>query len=134
MKKDIHPEYRETTVTCGCGNTFKTRSTREKIAIEVCSNCHPFYTGRQKFVDTAGMVEKFQRKWQGQAAQKAQTVAQKTVKKAAPKPQVSRIHQTIATQLGPGKSEGPAPTPPPGAPPPAPAPAAPAPAPPAKNT
>ena len=63
MKKGIHPAYKESTVKCGCGETFTTRSTKEKILIEVCSKCHPFYTGKQKFVDTAGMVEKFQRKY-----------------------------------------------------------------------
>ena len=63
MKKKIHPKYYECTVTCGCGNTFKTRSTREKINVEICSNCHPFYTGKQKFVDTAGRVEKFLKKY-----------------------------------------------------------------------
>jgi large subunit ribosomal protein L31 len=72
MKKDIHPDYKETRITCGCGHSLKTRSTRETITVEVCSNCHPFYTGKQKFVDTAGMVEKFRRKWQGVVAQKAQ--------------------------------------------------------------
>jgi len=63
MKKGIHPEYVECTVTCGCGNSFKTRSTRPTINVEVCSNCHPFYTGKQKFVDTAGRVERFQRRY-----------------------------------------------------------------------
>ena len=63
MKSDIHPNYVETTVTCGCGETFKTRSTKDKIGVEVCSKCHPFYTGTQKLVDTAGRVEKFQRKY-----------------------------------------------------------------------
>jgi large subunit ribosomal protein L31 len=63
MQQDIHPNYVETTVVCGCGNTFKTRSTRAKIAVEICSACHPFYTGKQKFVDTAGRVEKVQRKY-----------------------------------------------------------------------
>jgi len=63
MKDGIHPEYVETTVICGCGNTFKTRSTRKKIHVEICSACHPFYTGKVKFVDTAGRVEKFQRKY-----------------------------------------------------------------------
>ena len=100
MKKDIHPNYKEVTVTCGCGNSFVTRSTKEKITVEICSNCHPFYTGKQKFVDTAGMVEKFQRKWQGEAAQKAKN-AGKPVKKAVAKPVVGRIHQTIASQLAP---------------------------------
>ncbi|NLX04268.1 MAG: 50S ribosomal protein L31 [Phycisphaerae bacterium] len=63
MKKDIHPKYEETTVTCGCGNSFKTRSTAKSIHCEICSACHPFYTGKQKYVDTAGRVEKFQRKY-----------------------------------------------------------------------
>jgi len=65
MKKDIHPKYIESTVTCGCGNTFKTRSTKPKIAVEICSACHPFFTGQQKFLDTAGRVEKFQKKYAG---------------------------------------------------------------------
>lgn len=63
MKDGIHPDYVETTVVCGCGNTFKTRSTRPKIHVEICSVCHPFYTGKVKFIDTAGRVEKFQRKY-----------------------------------------------------------------------
>jgi large subunit ribosomal protein L31 len=63
MKADIHPKYLEATVTCGCGNSFKTRSTKPSIQVEICSACHPFYTGKQKFVDTAGRVEKFQRKY-----------------------------------------------------------------------
>jgi large subunit ribosomal protein L31 len=64
MKKDIHPKYEETTVTCGCGNKFQTRSTRKDIAVEICSACHPFFTGKMKYVDTTGRVEKFQRKYQ----------------------------------------------------------------------
>ena len=63
MKKEIHPKYVEATVTCGCGETFVTRSTSEKINIEVCGKCHPFYTGKQKYVDSAGRIEKFQRKY-----------------------------------------------------------------------
>jgi large subunit ribosomal protein L31 len=63
MKKKIHPKYVEATVTCGCGETWKTRSTREKIVVGICSKCHPFFTGKQKFVDTAGQVEKFQKKF-----------------------------------------------------------------------
>ena len=63
MKSDIHPEYHEITVTCVCGNTFKTRSTKEKIDLEICSQCHPFYTGKQKLVDTAGRVERFRKRY-----------------------------------------------------------------------
>lgn len=64
MKADIHPDYNEITVTCSCGNKFQTRSTNSKaLNIEVCSQCHPFYTGKQKIVDTAGRVEKFRQKY-----------------------------------------------------------------------
>jgi len=64
MKTGIHPDYKEITVTCSCGNTFKTRSTLGKdLHVEVCAACHPFYTGRQKIVDTAGRVEKFKQKY-----------------------------------------------------------------------
>jgi large subunit ribosomal protein L31 len=63
MKKETHPDYTDCVVTCGCGNTFNTRSTRAKINVEICSDCHPFYTGKQKFVDTAGRVEKFLKKY-----------------------------------------------------------------------
>jgi large subunit ribosomal protein L31 len=63
MKADIHPEYQACTVTCGCGTTFTTRSTRKEIRVEICSQCHPFYTGKQKFVDTAGRIEKFTQKY-----------------------------------------------------------------------
>ena len=65
MKDGIHPKYQECTVTCGCGNTFKTRSTKPKIAVEVCSRCHPYYTGSVKFIDTAGRVDRFNKKFQG---------------------------------------------------------------------
>jgi len=65
MKDKIHPKYYEATVTCGCGATFVTGSTKEKITVEICSSCHPFFTGTQKFVDTAGRVEKFQKKFGG---------------------------------------------------------------------
>jgi large subunit ribosomal protein L31 len=112
MKKDIHPDYKEAQVTCGCGNSFKTRSTRDKIAVEVCSNCHPFYTGKQKFVDTAGMVERFQKKWKGEAAQKAQAIANPPPKKtAAQRLQAARASQTIAATFGAPKTAAPAPAP-----------------------
>jgi large subunit ribosomal protein L31 len=63
VKKGIHPDYKIAKVTCACGNTFETRSTSEKLNVEICSNCHPFFTGKQKLVDTAGRVEKFLRKY-----------------------------------------------------------------------
>lgn len=62
MKTEIHPEYVTAEVSCTCGNTFQTRSVKPEIRVEICSNCHPFYTGRQKLVDTGGRVERFQRK------------------------------------------------------------------------
>lgn len=63
MKVDIHPEYFETTITCACGAIFKTRSTRKDLRVGICSQCHPFFTGQQKFIDTAGRVERFQRRY-----------------------------------------------------------------------
>ena len=67
MKPGIHPEYVESTVHCSCGNTFKTRSTKPLLQVELCSECHPFYTGKQKFVDTGGRVQRFSDKF-GDAA------------------------------------------------------------------
>jgi len=63
MKTEIHPEYFQTHVTCSCGNTFTTRSTKSELHVELCNKCHPFYTGKQKLVDTGGRVERFQRKY-----------------------------------------------------------------------
>jgi large subunit ribosomal protein L31 len=63
LKPKIHPEYHEVSVTCACGVSFATRSTRKSISVEICSNCHPFFTGKQKLVDTAGRVERFRRKY-----------------------------------------------------------------------
>jgi large subunit ribosomal protein L31 len=64
MKADIHPEYSEIDVTCSCGNTFKTHSTRTSaLSLDVCAECHPFYTGKQKMLDTAGRVDKFRQKY-----------------------------------------------------------------------
>jgi large subunit ribosomal protein L31 len=63
MKKDIHPQYKEITATCACGSEFTTGSTLDAIKVEICSACHPFFTGKQKLVDTAGRVERFQRKY-----------------------------------------------------------------------
>ncbi|HHT9133883.1 MAG TPA: 50S ribosomal protein L31 [Candidatus Avalokitesvara rifleensis] len=74
MKEGIHPKYVEATVICGCGETFQTRSTKPKIAVEICSKCHPFYTGKQKLVDTTGKVERFQRRYRGKKS--TETVAQ----------------------------------------------------------
>ncbi|MCR4416283.1 MAG: 50S ribosomal protein L31 [Ignavibacteria bacterium] len=69
MKKGIHPVYRKSVVTCVCGNTFVTRSTAGDLKLEICSNCHPFFTGKQKLVDSAGRVEKFMKKYGKKATQ-----------------------------------------------------------------
>lgn len=63
MKKDIHPEYKLSTVRCACGNTFVTYSTAGDMVVEICSQCHPFFTGKQKLIDSAGRVEKFRRRY-----------------------------------------------------------------------
>ncbi len=63
MKADIHPEYIETQVTCSCGNSFTTRSTVPNLHVELCSDCHPFYTGKQKLVDTGGRIDRFERRY-----------------------------------------------------------------------
>ncbi len=63
MKENIHPQLHDVTVHCACGSEFQTRSTKKELRVEVCSACHPFFTGKQKLMDTAGRVEKFNRKW-----------------------------------------------------------------------
>jgi large subunit ribosomal protein L31 len=70
MKPGIHPDYHDVTVACACGHTFKTRSTHKGnvLRLEICSNCHPFFTGKQKLIDTAGRVERFQKKYAAAAA------------------------------------------------------------------
>jgi len=62
MKEKIHPGYFESTVTCSCGNTFQTRSTQKELRVEICSACHPFYTGKQKLIDSGGRVERFKKR------------------------------------------------------------------------
>ena len=63
MKKGIHPEYKTATVKCACGATFETRSTKDELKVDICSNCHPFFTGKQKLVDTGGRVDRFNKKF-----------------------------------------------------------------------
>jgi large subunit ribosomal protein L31 len=82
MKADIHPKYVDSEIRCACGNVIKTRSTRATILIGICNVCHPFYTGQQKFVDTAGRVDKFQQRMaKTQAAQAAHAEAASSRKK-----------------------------------------------------
>ena len=64
MRKEIHPEYQETGITCACGNVLEAGSTKQDIRVEICSKCHPFFTGKQKLIDTAGRIERFRRKYE----------------------------------------------------------------------
>ncbi len=82
MKEGIHPEYKETTITCVCGNVIHTRSTKKDIKTEICSSCHPFMTGKQKIMDTAGRVERFKKKYE---AKPENSSAKKTASKKAAK-------------------------------------------------
>lgn len=77
MKAEIHPEYYETTIHCACGNKVKTRSTVQEVHVEICSACHPFFTGKQKLIDSAGRIEKFTRKYKkAQEAKEAKQAKQ----------------------------------------------------------
>ncbi len=82
MKTEIHPNYYNVEVMCACGNTFKTRATKKEIKLEICGACHPFYTGKQRLVDTAGRVERFQKRF---SKTSGKTVARKPVKKVKKK-------------------------------------------------
>jgi large subunit ribosomal protein L31 len=84
MKPSIHPEYHTATVKCACGNTFETRSTQAEIHTDICANCHPFYTGKQRLVDTAGRVERFRQKFKKQPGQAAGAAAQVAAESAQP--------------------------------------------------
>ncbi|MDR1784570.1 MAG: 50S ribosomal protein L31 [Endomicrobium sp.] len=93
MRETIHPKYEESTVLCACGYTFKTRSTKPLIKLEICSNCHPFFTGKQKLIDTAGRVEKFQRRF---AKTEGKTILRKKINKEV---QTSRKRKTLGKIL-----------------------------------
>ena len=77
VKEKIHPKYYDVEARCACGATWKTRSTKPELHLEICSNCHPFFTGRQKLIDTAGRVDKFERKYKAVRAEKAAQLAQR---------------------------------------------------------
>ena len=82
MKKGIHPEYKESTIVCACGNTIHTRSTKQNIHVEICSKCHPFYTGKQKLVDSAGRVERFRKRYTQKKQEKGKAEPAKPEAKA----------------------------------------------------
>ena len=73
MKDKVHPDYKETRIMCVCGEVINTRSTKENIHVELCSKCHPFFTGKQKLIDSAGRVEKFSKRYAGKVKSKAKT-------------------------------------------------------------
>ncbi|NLE36635.1 MAG: 50S ribosomal protein L31 [Pirellulaceae bacterium] len=83
MKENIHPKYVETKVTCGCGNAFTTRSTQAELKVDICNVCHPFYTGKLKYVDTAGRIEKFNKKFGGAGYASLQKAKRKPAQAAA---------------------------------------------------
>jgi large subunit ribosomal protein L31 len=118
MKPKIHPKYEDCKVTCGCGEIFMTRATQAEINVEICSKCHPFFTGKQKLVDTAGRVEKFQRRYakfqaQGAAAAEASAAAQAPADAPAGKPEPAAPAQAAAapekpTSAAPASADRPA--------------------------
>jgi len=81
VKDKIHPEYKEATIACVCGNTIHTRSTKQNIHVDICSNCHPFFTGKQKLVDSAGRVEKFARRYAGKVKPRKTEVKEEAAEK-----------------------------------------------------
>ena len=93
MKPNIHPEYNEVTVHCACGNSWTTRSTSKELHLDICSNCHPFFTGRQKLIDTEGRVDRFTKKFGAQTSESRKTAAKakkaETTKKTAAKKKAS---------------------------------------------
>ena len=93
MKPGIHPKYEETTVTCACGNTFTTRSTRQNLRVDICSNCHPFYSGEQRIVDTAGQVDRFMRRLQ--TTQSKQADASSRRDRTAAQPAKRSLYQEV---------------------------------------
>jgi large subunit ribosomal protein L31 len=95
VKPGIHPKYHEVEVRCACGNTFRTRSTKPELHLEICNNCHPFFTGRQKLIDTEGRVERFTKRFGAQSVEARKTAAKatkaaKTAKAAKPAPKATR--------------------------------------------
>lgn len=100
MKKDIHPQYQEATVRCSCGNAFTTRSTKKELHVELCSQCHPFYTGKQKLVDTGGRVDRFKRRLEKKVSEPAKPKAPKV---RAPRPEFKR--EPVAAEAPAGGAE-----------------------------
>ena len=107
MKEGIHPAYKEVDVRCACGNTFKTRSTKPELHLEICSACHPFFTGRQKLIDTEGRVERFSKKFGAQTSEQRKTAAKAA--KAAKAATTKKVTKTAKAAARP-RSSGSRPT------------------------
>ena len=104
MKQGIHPQYVECTVTCSCGNTFKTHATVSEMKVELCNECHPFYTGQQKFVDTGGRVQRFADKFGSAKEQVAAREAAKKAERAAKAAEIEAAKKALYTgHIGDGK-------------------------------
>jgi large subunit ribosomal protein L31 len=95
VREGIHPQYQEVSVHCACGATWKTRSTRKDLHLEICSNCHPFFTGRQKLIDTEGRVDRFTKKFGAQTVEKRKTAA-----KAAKESKAKAAKKTTRARAG----------------------------------
>ena len=114
MKQGIHPRYQEATVTCACGNSWTTKSTRPTLQTDVCSNCHPFYTGEQRIVDTAGQVERFMRRVQGAQAQPRRKKAERRDEKLEQRRRLEEMRRNeqeveLVAADAPARRRGPAP-------------------------
>ena len=110
MKPGIHPKYHDVEARCACGNTFKTRSTKPELHLEICSNCHPFFTGRQKLIDTEGRVERFTKRFGAQSASatKARVTEAKAAKAAKAKPAAAATRKPVAKKAAPKPAAKPA--------------------------
>ena len=106
MKANIHPKYVEATVTCACGNSWTTRSTRSSIRTELCSNCHPFYTGEQRIVDTAGQVDRFMRRMNRRQEPQGKRPQQPVATPAQESPTVAQVADTLPDQEPAAQSQG----------------------------
>ena len=108
MKQGIHPQYVECTVTCSCGNTFKTHATVSEMKVELCNECHPFYTGQQKFVDTGGRVQRFADKFGGAAAAQLKKAEEAKAAKAAKAAEKAKRAAKFAEEAAKQAAEAPA--------------------------
>ncbi|MFH2201580.1 MAG: 50S ribosomal protein L31 [Elusimicrobiota bacterium] len=106
MKTDIHPNYYNVEVVCACGNTFKTRSTKKSIRLEICGACHPFYTGKQRLIDTAGRVERFQKRFAKTAGKTVRIKPKAKVKKKLESQATRKRVLTTAPRASDKKEKG----------------------------